>query len=90
LLLHYISIPCIWFIFISKEYFGDLILIADPAERGACFTTETNAWMFAWQQLLTWFIAGLLVTELKTQLSATTVAACPVTRFLQHMTTLEG
>jgi hypothetical protein len=69
------SIPCIWFIFSSKEQFCHLILIADPAQRGARFTTETNAWMFAWQQLGTWHIARFPVTQLIAQLFATLVDA---------------
>jgi hypothetical protein len=69
------SIPCVRFIFTSKEQFCHLILIADPAQRRACFTTETNAWMFALQQLGTGLIARFPVTKLTAQLSAMLVDA---------------
>jgi hypothetical protein len=78
------SIPCIWFIFSSKEHFCHLILITDPAQWGAHFTTKSNAWMFTWQQLGTWHIARFSVTQLIAQLSATLVDARPFTWFLQQ------
>jgi len=78
------AIPCIWFVFSSKEHFCHLILIADPAQWGACFTTETNAWVFAWQELCTWLIARFPVTQLIAQLSATMVDARPFAWFLQQ------
>jgi hypothetical protein len=78
------SIPCIWFIFSSKEHFCHLILITDPTQRGACFTTETNALVFAWQELCTWLIARIPVTQLIAQLSATMVDARPFAWFLQR------
>jgi len=69
------SIPCIWFVFISKEQFCHLIPITDPTQRGACFSTETNAWVFASQELCTWLIARFPVTQLIAQLSAAVVDA---------------
>jgi hypothetical protein len=78
------SIPCVWFVFSSKEHFCHLILITDSAQWGACFATETNAWVFAWQELCTWLIARFPVTQLVAQLSATFVDARPFARFLQQ------
>ena len=78
------AIPCIWFVFSSKEHFCQLILIADPAQWRAYFTTETNAWVFAWQELCTWLIARFPVTQLIAQLSATMVDARPFAWFLQQ------
>jgi hypothetical protein len=78
------SIPRIWFVFSSKEYFCHLILITDPAQWGACFATETNAWVSAWQELCTWLTARFPVTQLVAQLSAMVVDARPFTWFLQQ------
>jgi hypothetical protein len=78
------SIPCVWFIFSSEEQFCQLILITDPAQRGARFTTKSNARMFARQQLGTWHIARFPVTQLIAQLAATFVDARPFARFLQQ------
>jgi hypothetical protein len=85
--------PCIWFIFKSKEHFRHLILITDPTQRGACFTTETNAWVFASQELCTWLIARFPVTQLIAQLSAAMVDARPFAGFLAiyaWLSTLSG
>ena len=76
------SIPCIWLVFSSKEQFCHLILITDPTQRGACFTTKTNAWVFAWQELCTWLIARFPVTQLTAQLCAAMVDARPFAGFL--------
>ena len=78
------SLPCIWFFFSSKEHFCHLILITDPTQGGARFTTETNTWVFAWQELCTWLIARFPVTQLIAQLSATMVDARPFAWFLQQ------
>jgi hypothetical protein len=40
--------------------------------------------MFAWEELLARFIAGLSVTQIITQFAATTVHASPITGFLQQ------
>ena len=78
------SIPCIWFIFSSKEHSCHLILITDPTQRGAWFTTETDARVFASQELSTWLIARFPVTQLVAQLAAAMVDARPFTGFLQQ------
>jgi hypothetical protein len=83
-LLAFSSIPCVWFVFSSKEHFCHLILITDPTQWGACFTTETNTLVFAWQELCTWLIARFPVTQLIAQLSATMVDERPFAWFLQQ------
>jgi hypothetical protein len=69
----------IWFIFCSKKYLCDLIVVTHTAQFGALVTTKTNAWMATFTKLFrARHVTSWTIAQLSTLLSTLQVLAAPL------------